>query len=142
MSPKMKRVLYALAVGLVFALFTSITDAGTPQANLRGQFERSRSGSKTLSNGQSSIRVSRQANLNQETQKLLLQQQFLLQQTSLQPQFIVVPGKGAAVVQPAFANQFVPLHGSGQKAFSGFGFGSYGAGQQQQQRVNRISFGK
>lgn len=36
MSLKLKRVLYALALGLVFAVFCKFTEAGTPQINADG----------------------------------------------------------------------------------------------------------
>ena len=144
MSPRMKRVLYALAVGIVFALFTSITDAGTPQADRRGRVKQSSSRASTNSSltiGASSIRVNRKTDLNQHSQELFLQQQFLLQQQAIQPQFIVVPTGHDGVPQPVSAKHFVPFQGSGQSVFDGLGFRGYGS-VQQHQHFNRISFGK
>ena len=138
MTSKMKRVLYALVLGAIFAFFTSITDAETPPANLRGQIQQSRSASQTTTvHNPPSLHVKRTSNA-QPHQPLFVQQQFLLQQ----PAFSFTPDRRLGTsTQPFLADQFVPFIGSGQTGFGQTGFGQTRDTSSAPLRSNRIHFG-
>ena len=122
MNQRIKRIIYALVLGAVFAYFTSITDAAAPATADQVELTSRVSSATTTKIPRVSATVAPAVAHRisvQDAKILRLQQRFWLEQQSLRRTFTLVPdGQDRAIAPPFFNTQFVPVTGSLQNGFS------------------------